>query len=117
MNEWRHFVEERDRLVWLRDTGIACPQIIDWRETDDGVCVVMTAVPGISAERVVAKGICWPRGPRSCVSWGCSTHYPWSNALRRGTAEVASKIASSAHGDARTLHFFVDPTTLQSARV
>jgi streptomycin 3"-kinase len=40
---------ERDRLAWLHGRGIACPEIIDWRETGDGACLVMTAIPGIPA--------------------------------------------------------------------
>ena len=24
---------ERDRLIWLHDRGIACPDVVDWRES------------------------------------------------------------------------------------
>lgn len=42
-------VGERDRLTWLRGRGVACPEIIDWRETENGACLVMTAIPGVPA--------------------------------------------------------------------
>jgi len=40
---------ERKRLLWLKGGGVACPEIIDWRETDQGACLVMTAIPGVPA--------------------------------------------------------------------
>lgn len=40
---------ERDRLLWLQGKGIACPEVIDWKEAEEGACLVMTATPGIPA--------------------------------------------------------------------
>lgn len=40
---------ERDRLSWLNDRGVACPEIIDWREGEEGACLTMTAIPGVPA--------------------------------------------------------------------
>lgn len=42
-------VGERERLTWLHGRGVACPEIIDWRETEEGACLVMTAIPGVPA--------------------------------------------------------------------
>ncbi|UGQ22231.1 APH(3'') family aminoglycoside O-phosphotransferase [Brucella anthropi] len=40
---------ERDRLAWLHGRGVACPEIIAWRETEEGACLTMTAIPGVPA--------------------------------------------------------------------
>ncbi|ADB32381.1 Antimicrobial 3''-kinase [Kribbella flavida DSM 17836] len=40
---------ERDRVVWLSGTGIPGAEVADWIETDDGACLLTTAVPGIAA--------------------------------------------------------------------
>ncbi|MCA1439346.1 APH(3'') family aminoglycoside O-phosphotransferase [Ensifer sp. IC4062] len=40
---------ERDRLVWLNGRGVACPEVVDWRETGEGASLVMTAIPGVPA--------------------------------------------------------------------
>ncbi|AGB69575.1 MULTISPECIES: APH(3'') family aminoglycoside O-phosphotransferase [Rhizobium] len=40
---------ERDRLLWLQGKGIAVPEVIDWRETEDGACLIMTAIAGVPA--------------------------------------------------------------------
>ncbi|QOG08851.1 APH(3'') family aminoglycoside O-phosphotransferase [Aureimonas sp. OT7] len=41
--------DERDRLTWLHGRGIACPEVIDWRATEKGACLTMTAIPGVAA--------------------------------------------------------------------
>ncbi len=41
--------DERDRLTWLHGRGVACPEVIDWRATEKGACLTMTAIPGVAA--------------------------------------------------------------------
>lgn len=43
---------ERDRIAWLAGTGIHGARVLDWRTSDDGACLVTTAVAGISADRL-----------------------------------------------------------------
>jgi streptomycin 3"-kinase len=38
---------ERARLEWLHGQGVSCPEIIDWRETEEVACLTMTAIPGV----------------------------------------------------------------------
>lgn len=45
---------ERDRIVWLNETGIPGPALLDWRESDAGACLVTRAVPGVPANRLDA---------------------------------------------------------------
>lgn len=40
---------ERERLAWLHGRGVACPEVLDWREADEGACLVMTAIAGVPA--------------------------------------------------------------------
>nr|WP_168880224.1 APH(3'') family aminoglycoside O-phosphotransferase [Rhizobium sp. P28RR-XV]NLR89490.1 APH(3'') family aminoglycoside O-phosphotransferase [Rhizobium sp. P28RR-XV] len=40
---------ERDRLLWLQGKGIAVPEVIDWREVEEGACLVISAIPGVPA--------------------------------------------------------------------
>lgn len=40
---------ERDRLLWLHGKGIGVPEVIDWREAEEGACLIMTAIPGVPA--------------------------------------------------------------------
>jgi streptomycin 3"-kinase len=40
---------ERDRLDWLSGKGIACPELLEWRENEFGALLVMSAVPGVPA--------------------------------------------------------------------
>jgi streptomycin 3"-kinase len=58
---------ERDRLAWLHGRGIACPEIVDWRETEDGACLVMTAIPGIPAVELSGADLlkAWPSMARN----------------------------------------------------
>lgn len=48
---------ERDRLAWLEGRGIACPRVIDWRESDEGACLIMSAVEGVSAADLPAADL------------------------------------------------------------
>lgn len=45
---------ERDKNDWLRTTGIPGPEVLDWLVTDDGACLVTSAVPGVTADQVSA---------------------------------------------------------------
>ncbi|GAB3824441.1 aminoglycoside 3'-phosphotransferase [Kribbella italica] len=49
----RHGIDElraeRDRVNWLATTGIPGARLLDWIESDDGVCLVTSAVPGVAA--------------------------------------------------------------------
>lgn len=53
---------ERDRLSWLHGRGVVCPEVIDWRDTEDGACLVMTAIPGVPAADLTAADLlkAWP---------------------------------------------------------
>jgi streptomycin 3"-kinase len=46
---------ERDRLVWLRNRGVACPEVIDWRVAEEGVCLVMSATDLLQAWPTMAQ--------------------------------------------------------------
>jgi streptomycin 3"-kinase len=54
--------EERDRLAWLHGQGVACPEILDWREGEEGACLVMTAIPGVPAADLPGSDLlkAWP---------------------------------------------------------
>ncbi|MBE1221859.1 hypothetical protein IH561_23475, partial [Salmonella enterica subsp. enterica serovar Typhimurium] len=32
---------ERDRLIWLKGRGVACPEVINWQEEQEGACLVL----------------------------------------------------------------------------
>ncbi len=53
---------ERDRLAWLHGQGIACPEVIDWRDGEEGACLVMTAIPGVTAVDLPGSDLlkAWP---------------------------------------------------------
>jgi len=61
---------ERDRLTWLHGRGIICPEVIDWREAEDGACLVMTAVHGVPASDLSATDLlrAWPSMARQLGS-------------------------------------------------
>ena len=40
---------ERDRIAWLASTGLPGSQVLDWRDEDDGCCLVTSTVPGVAA--------------------------------------------------------------------
>lgn len=61
---------ERDRLLWLQGRGIAVPEVIDWREAEEGACLVMTAIPGIPAVELNGDALlqAWPSMARQLKS-------------------------------------------------
>ncbi|GAA1697101.1 APH(3'') family aminoglycoside O-phosphotransferase [Kribbella yunnanensis] len=38
---------ERDRIAWLASSGMPGATVVDWQVSDDGACLVTSAVPGI----------------------------------------------------------------------
>ncbi|MXN48594.1 APH(3'') family aminoglycoside O-phosphotransferase [Shinella kummerowiae] len=54
--------EERDRLIWLKGRGVTCPEVISWREEQEGACLVMTAIPGVPAADLSGSDLfkAWP---------------------------------------------------------
>ncbi len=53
---------ERDRIVWVNQTGIPSAPVLDWRDTDAGACLVTQAVPGVPASELDAPALrrAWP---------------------------------------------------------
>ncbi|WP_188991812.1 APH(3'') family aminoglycoside O-phosphotransferase [Paenibacillus nasutitermitis] len=53
---------ERDRLLWLRGRSVACPEVVEWNEGEEGACLVMTAIPGVSAANLSGADLldAWP---------------------------------------------------------
>lgn len=53
---------ERERLIWLYGRGVGCPEIIDWRETEEGACLTMAAIPGVPAADLSGPDLlkAWP---------------------------------------------------------
>lgn len=53
---------ERDRSIWLNQTGIPCARVLDWRESEVGVCLVTEAVGGVPASELDAPTLrrAWP---------------------------------------------------------
>ena len=53
---------ERDRLTWLSGRSVASPEVVDWREVEDGACLVMSAVSGIPANELSGFDLlkAWP---------------------------------------------------------
>ncbi|WP_349959023.1 APH(3'') family aminoglycoside O-phosphotransferase [Rhizobium sp. ZPR3] len=61
---------ERDRLLWLQGRGIAGPEVIDWREVEDGACLIMTAIPGVPTVDLDGDALlkAWPSMARQLKS-------------------------------------------------
>ncbi len=53
---------ERDRLVWLQGRGVACPEVVEWHEVEQGACLVMTAISGVPASELSGEELllAWP---------------------------------------------------------
>lgn len=53
---------ERDRLIWLKGRGVACPEVINWQEEQEGACLVITAIPGVPAADLSGADLlkAWP---------------------------------------------------------
>ncbi|MBL3686971.1 APH(3'') family aminoglycoside O-phosphotransferase [Leucobacter zeae] len=54
--------DERDRIEWLSGTGIPGPEVLDWRETEHGACLITSTVEGVPADRLDPGGLAraWP---------------------------------------------------------
>lgn len=53
---------ERDRIAWLGETGVPTASVLGWRATDDGACLITSAVPGVPADQLDAPALrrAWP---------------------------------------------------------
>jgi streptomycin 3"-kinase len=53
---------ERDRNVWIAQSGIPGAPVLDWRETAGGACLVTQAMPGVAASELDAPALlrAWP---------------------------------------------------------
>jgi streptomycin 3"-kinase len=53
---------ERDRCIWLDQTEVPSASVLDWRESDEGACLVTGAVPGVPASQLDASALrdAWP---------------------------------------------------------
>ncbi len=43
-------LDERDRLAWAAQQGVAVPRVLRWTQSDEGACLITSAVPGIPAD-------------------------------------------------------------------
>ncbi|MFE7224117.1 APH(3'') family aminoglycoside O-phosphotransferase [Nocardioides sp. NPDC057577] len=48
---------ERDRIIWLGDSGLPAATVLEWRATDDGACLITSAVAGVPADRLDAAAL------------------------------------------------------------
>ena len=53
---------ERHRTEWLATFGLGSPAVLDWIATDDGACLIMSAVPGVPASDLAPADLtrAWP---------------------------------------------------------
>jgi streptomycin 3"-kinase len=53
---------ERDRTRWLAGTGIPGPAVTGWMSSEQGACLVLTAVPGVPADELSSAELlrAWP---------------------------------------------------------
>jgi len=53
---------ERDRIIWLGSVGLPAASVVEWRLTDEGACLVTSAVAGVPADRLAADELrsAWP---------------------------------------------------------
>lgn len=53
---------ERERITWLGEEGLPVASVLDWRLTDDGACLITSAVAGVSADQLDAVALrrAWP---------------------------------------------------------
>lgn len=54
--------EERRRTEWLAPYGVGSASVLDWHVTQEGACLVTTAVPGVPASDLSATDLlrAWP---------------------------------------------------------
>lgn len=53
---------ERDRIEWLSQTEVSCPRVLDWRESGEAACLVISSVPGVPASDLTPAQLrrAWP---------------------------------------------------------
>lgn len=53
---------ERDRILWLGETDVPTAPVLDWRATDEGACLITTAVAGVPSDQLDADALrrAWP---------------------------------------------------------
>jgi streptomycin 3"-kinase len=53
---------ERNRIAWLGEAGLPTTSVLEWRATDDGACLITSAVPGVPADQLDAAALrrAWP---------------------------------------------------------
>jgi streptomycin 3"-kinase len=53
---------ERDRITWLGEAGLPVASVLAWRATDDGACLITSAVAGVPADQLDAAALrrAWP---------------------------------------------------------
>lgn len=54
--------DERRRTAWLASFGLGSPAVLDWMVSDEGACLVTSAVPGVPADQFEAAELirAWP---------------------------------------------------------
>ncbi|SDK22094.1 streptomycin 3-kinase [Nocardioides sp. YR527] len=53
---------ERNRVAWLGEAGLPAASVLEWRATDDGACLITSAVAGVPADQLDAAALrrAWP---------------------------------------------------------
>ncbi|UXY17304.1 APH(3'') family aminoglycoside O-phosphotransferase [Chitiniphilus purpureus] len=91
---------ERDRLQWLAATGFACPRVLDWQETGDGACLVMSAVAGVPASMLTGPDLlqAWPDMLRQLALLHAmpAAHCPFERGLAGLYARAEDVVARNA---------------------
>ncbi|WP_246704308.1 APH(3'') family aminoglycoside O-phosphotransferase [Rhizobium sp. P38BS-XIX] len=107
---------ERDQLLWLQGRDIAVPEVIDWRETGDGACLIMTAIPGVPAVDLDGDALlkAWPSMARQLKSLHDQPIDQCT--FDRGLSLMATKAADVASRDAVNPDFLPPEDRGRSAR-
>ncbi|MFP4864674.1 phosphotransferase [Providencia rettgeri] len=55
-------LESVTAFIWLKGRGVACPEVINWQEEQEGACLVITAIPGVPAADLSGADLleAWP---------------------------------------------------------